>query len=312
MNKMKRKLRSQTGASLTFALLLFLVCAVVGSVVLVAGTAASGRLAGLADYEQRYYAVNSAAELLAEEITAGKTTVTMTRTETETGIVRTTLADGSTPTETAGTKSTAFLPTGSPISCNAIPKSGSFHGSTKTILESLAKKLVIKNENDLEASWDSLPDSFEAIAYTISADEKPGITVNIRAQLAINKDHDKKGNLTLTIENSTGNDKYRVIMDFKTESVILDYTDDDNGKLCWVAKPTNPVPEDTITDTKPIEQETTVTVIDPETNEESTKIVTEVIGVEETITRKITQTKTRSVKWKLENTAVSDKEVDDT
>ena len=95
MNRIKKKLRSQTGASLTFALLLFLVCAVVGSVVLVAGTAASGRLAGLADYEQRYYAVNSAAELLAEEITAGKTTVTMTRTETETGIVRTTLVDGS-------------------------------------------------------------------------------------------------------------------------------------------------------------------------------------------------------------------------
>ena len=68
MNKMKRKLRSQTGASLTFALLLFLVCAVVGSVVLVAGTAASGRMSKIAESDQRYYSVNSAARLLIKMI----------------------------------------------------------------------------------------------------------------------------------------------------------------------------------------------------------------------------------------------------
>ena len=300
MRTIKKKLNSQRGASLTFALLLFLVCAVVGSVVLVAGTAASGRLAGLADYEQRFYAVNSAAELLAEEITFGKTTVTMTRTETEAGIIRTTLADGSIPTETEGTKSTAFLLTNnSPVSCIAIPKSGSFHGSTKSILESLAKKMVIKDEEDPEASWNNLPDTFEATAYTISTDGKPGLTVNISAQLAINKDHDKKGNLTLTIENKTGNDKYRIIMDFKTEE-----------KLSWEAKPTNPIPEDTITDTEPVERDTTMTVVDPETNEERTETGKEVVGVKEKITRTITQTKTQGVKWKLESITVLDKEAD--
>ena len=85
MRTIKKKLNSQRGASLTFALLLFLVCAVVGSVVLVAGTAASGRLAGngkansvgtLAETEQRYYAVNAAAELMQTELTSGKTTAT--------------------------------------------------------------------------------------------------------------------------------------------------------------------------------------------------------------------------------------------
>ena len=64
MNRFKKKLRSQTGASITFALLLFLVCAVVGSAVLTAGTAAAGRMAKVAEYDQRYYAVTSAAELL--------------------------------------------------------------------------------------------------------------------------------------------------------------------------------------------------------------------------------------------------------
>ena len=66
MRTIKNKLNSQRGASLTFALLLFLVCAVVGSAVLVAGTAASGRMSRIAEMDQRYYSVNSAARLLIE------------------------------------------------------------------------------------------------------------------------------------------------------------------------------------------------------------------------------------------------------
>ena len=66
MHKLKQKLKSQTGASITFALLLFLVCAVVGSAVLVAGTAAAGRMSKVAEMDQRYYAVNSAARLLVD------------------------------------------------------------------------------------------------------------------------------------------------------------------------------------------------------------------------------------------------------
>lgn len=58
------KLRSKTGASITYALLLFLVCAVLCSVILAAATAASGRMAKMAEMDQRYYAVTSAAELL--------------------------------------------------------------------------------------------------------------------------------------------------------------------------------------------------------------------------------------------------------
>jgi len=68
LQKLKQKLKSQTGASITFALLLFLVCAVVGSAVLVAGTAAAGRMSKIAEMDQRYYAVNSAARLLVETI----------------------------------------------------------------------------------------------------------------------------------------------------------------------------------------------------------------------------------------------------
>ena len=70
-----RKLKSKRGASITFALLLFLVCAVVSSVVIVAGTAAAGRMSQLAQMDQRYYAVTSAAELLRDLIDGKKVTV---------------------------------------------------------------------------------------------------------------------------------------------------------------------------------------------------------------------------------------------
>lgn len=70
--------RSERGASITFALLLFLVCAVVGSVVLTAGTAASGRLSKLAEMDRRYYCVTSAASLLRECLDGQTVVVTKT------------------------------------------------------------------------------------------------------------------------------------------------------------------------------------------------------------------------------------------
>ena len=79
MQAIKNKIRSRRGASLTFALLLFLVCAVVGSVVLVAGTAASGRMSQIAEMDQRYYSVNSAARLLIDTIDGKEITIIETK-----------------------------------------------------------------------------------------------------------------------------------------------------------------------------------------------------------------------------------------
>lgn len=67
--RISAKLRSDSGASLSFALLLFLVCTVIGSVVLAAGTASAGRMSQLGESDQRYYSVASAAQLLAKELT---------------------------------------------------------------------------------------------------------------------------------------------------------------------------------------------------------------------------------------------------
>ena len=68
----RKKLKSNIGASITFALLLFLVCSVVGSIILTSATAASGRLSGLAKSDERYYAVTSAAQLFRDALLGGE------------------------------------------------------------------------------------------------------------------------------------------------------------------------------------------------------------------------------------------------
>ena len=64
MNAIKNKIRSESGASITFALLLFLVCAVISSVVIVAGSTAAGRMRGLKDMDARYGVIADAGHQL--------------------------------------------------------------------------------------------------------------------------------------------------------------------------------------------------------------------------------------------------------
>ena len=93
-----KKLKSNTGASLSIALLLFLICTVVSAVILTAATAAVGRAAGQGEADQRYYAVSSAASLLAEELEGKTVTVRCEKivdTETTTKYIqRTVIVDG--------------------------------------------------------------------------------------------------------------------------------------------------------------------------------------------------------------------------
>ncbi|MBO7675097.1 MAG: hypothetical protein J6S63_08825 [Atopobiaceae bacterium] len=68
----KRKICSQRGASLSMALMLFLVCTTVASIVLAAGSAAIGRVSQLKEMEKSYCNVSSAAELIWDELNQGR------------------------------------------------------------------------------------------------------------------------------------------------------------------------------------------------------------------------------------------------
>ena len=77
-----KKIRSRKGASITFALLAFLVCSVVSAVVLAAASASAGRVSGLADMDRRYYAVSSAAQLFSETLNGQEFTIERSKIET--------------------------------------------------------------------------------------------------------------------------------------------------------------------------------------------------------------------------------------
>lgn len=186
-NSFRKKLKSSAGASITFALLLFLVCAVVGSVVLAAGTAASGRFSKLAEMDRRRASVNSAAELIVGLID-GKCVTKVTETTSEYTETVTYNSDG---TETRSTGPS------SPVGSTTTES-----GDTFFLLRSTAAGIGTASTSTLDLTH--IPESGSAVvadALTVKAD----VTV------------DDKGSMTVVVYNCEG-EKYSVRMSFDAKS----------------------------------------------------------------------------------------------
>lgn len=67
MQSVRQKLHSQRGASVVMALMFFLICLMVGGVMLTAASANAGRLSHLRKNEQAYLSLSSAARLLRDD-----------------------------------------------------------------------------------------------------------------------------------------------------------------------------------------------------------------------------------------------------
>ena len=76
MSSVQRKIEDRSGASLSVALLFFLVCAIVGSILIAAASVSMGRMKGIDDGEQERYSLDSAMDLIAEEMQGGELTLT--------------------------------------------------------------------------------------------------------------------------------------------------------------------------------------------------------------------------------------------
>ena len=194
----REKLKSRKGASLIFALLAFLVCAVVGTVVISAASASGGRVKDMAAVDQRYYAVMSAAQLFKEELNNQTFTVERVYENKVTTRTRHTKnPDGSvtsgTPEEIppAGQKYTikAALPAVAPAEPAQQPVTGTMAGTS--LLTDAALHYVLGDSID-NANWDVdsanfvlLQQAFNESAHmlqswnlTVSAAEADGSTVD--------------------------------------------------------------------------------------------------------------------------------------
>lgn len=175
--RVMHKLKSETGASITFALLLFLVCAMVSSVVIVAATTAGGRMSNLPDIDQRYYAVSSAAELLGKALDGQVVTVVKTRERT---IKSTYLADGTKdgdPVKTPGTLITDIY-SGDPSE----KENAETVDSTFSLLTSLADTLTNNVLTDMDEDTivptpaESTEDNPIKVSRTLNATGSLGLT----------------------------------------------------------------------------------------------------------------------------------------
>lgn len=81
MKALRQKLHSRRGASILIALLFFLVCLMVGGVVLTAAAANAGRLTHLRQDQQTYFILSSAVRLLRDDLQGAAYTVKETKTD---------------------------------------------------------------------------------------------------------------------------------------------------------------------------------------------------------------------------------------
>lgn len=80
MNTLSKKLKDQRGASIIIALLFFLMCTILGGIILMSAHTSAGRIDTMRQEEQAYLTVASAADVLRHEMSSAK--VTYTRNET--------------------------------------------------------------------------------------------------------------------------------------------------------------------------------------------------------------------------------------
>ena len=199
MKQLHSKLRSRTGASITYALLLFLVCAVIGGAVLAAGTTATGRMARVGAMDQRYYAVTSAADLLVRELT-GKT-VTITRRQTTTSSV--TKAQVVNPL--TGKPETQIIATSGPTPG---PVSKSVTGDNEFLKDCAEYLLFGGNAPDMTSR---LAGGHAKLDQTVSMLLRDSSSQPVSAALSVSGtcDMESSGRLVLTLQN-TGSDYYRL------------------------------------------------------------------------------------------------------
>lgn len=83
MKRLVNKLHSKGGATILFAILVFMLCALVGAAALTAAAANSGRYTHVKAEQQEYLSMSSAVNLMREELVDKTFTAQVTRTETK-------------------------------------------------------------------------------------------------------------------------------------------------------------------------------------------------------------------------------------
>lgn len=214
-----KKLESERGASLMVALLLFLVCTIVASIVLVAGTASAGRLSQLREADQRYYSVTSAAELIRDKFPQ---TAVITRTHSYTQLVTTEFsADPDSPLSNEGEPGSPSVKdsTYSEATVEAFNKSNQkVVDTSSTMGKSWVESIVSWYNSDKKGNWDKA--LFEAadsggltLITPLTLNVKDNESLDVKVEPTLRSD----GSIILKLYNASGDDKYYLTMVLSAE-----------------------------------------------------------------------------------------------
>ncbi len=271
-NKLLKKLHSERGASITFALLLFLVCAAVGSVVLASATATAGRVSENYAFDQRYYAVMSAAELLRDSLNGKTRTVKIEQTATRADTVTTFFNSGNDPVgapSTAPGDTITAYPDGIVLS----GEGGAAVSSDANLLDRALRALVGNSTGAdkaaavFSAGRLTADGSQRTLILTVTPEGGSALT---GLEVTITETLLTDGSLVYRIENSSGTDKYRLELTLTADV----HRSTSSSETVTRA---NPAPLDTLPDGAPGGA---------------------VSATSQTITYKTTRTQTYTITWK--------------
>lgn len=220
-----KKIKSENGASLSFALMLLLVATVVGAILLTSATAAAGRVSQLAKADSRYYNVNSAADLIAAELEGTKLEIARTMVQTQTKV--TVISENKNNYVTRGTPEIDLSEPRYTVSF-VDPDDGSISRGRIMVRDWAMDKILGVNYTTPSSAWSRSPlsppdDSATgngSVTRKYQIEHSTGGTVNAAGltanmEVVIGKD----GNLTITISNvdDTNKDYYRVQLIYAAE-----------------------------------------------------------------------------------------------
>ena len=228
------KIESRRGASIAMALFLFLVCSVIGAIVLVAGTAATGNLRSMVKMDQRYYSVTSAAELFRDTLNGQSCTVTRTRS--------TTASDTVTLDENGNELSNSFSSqTGEPIY--------GFPSASGSLLSQAAQRFVYGAATLDADKWSAAPGHAGSWTLTVTPDNANALPVSVNAEMQAD------GDLLLKFTNAdTDSANERFTLTITLDADVVDnsdtpalQTDTKQNKTDWIDEKTCTIETETTT-----------------------------------------------------------------
>ena len=232
MRKISDILKGQSGASLPMALLLFLVCSLLASALLAAGTAAVGQHSNKAAANQRYYSVMSAAKMFSDTLDGQVVTVTVEKSYDVTTTVSFDEEGASSSDQSESNVSYSLTIDGKDFGDEA---------TEYTLLEGTVNELVGLEYAEASALWgsdfdfepevsstrlsvehslDEVPDSYRAI------DLEEALAVDVMERISAD------GAVNFTFENaSTGNVEYEAVVGMDYETQIFSETDEGQPQI---------------------------------------------------------------------------------